>query len=333
MPSSRQFTSEQQLTERLANEIACFWQQGHFNHFHGENAVDIHYGYFTHQQTRPNLILVPGRCEAYLKYKELCYDLFQQGFNIFILDHRGQGLSERMLDNRQKGYVDDFQNYVLDLDNFIEHVVKVQNSQDNFILAHSMGGAIATRYLQYRPESIKAAVLASPMLGFNVGKVPEKLAENLINQAEKLNQWLGAKPWYFLGHKNFIATPFEDNLLSHSQARYQSYLDLYQKEKHLQLGGVTVKWLVESVKAQALIFQQLTAITTPVLVLQASKDIIIKNQAQDEFCQQINAINADSCPNGKAIVIDGAYHELFFEIDSYRNQALNHTLDWLEKHQ
>lgn len=329
MPRSRQFTTEQQLADRLTNEIAHFWHQGHFNYFTGENAVNIHYGYFLHQQPCPNLILVPGRCEAYLKYKELCYDLYHQGFNVFIIDHRGQGLSGRMLENPQKGYVDDFQNYVLDLDSFIERIVKAQNASDNYILAHSMGGAVATRYLQYRVKTIKAAILASPMLGFIVGKVPDKLAESLINKANTLNQWLGAKPWYFLGHKNFVATPFKDNLLSHSKVRYQAYLDLYQQEKRLQLGGVTVKWLVESVEAQELIFKQLSVIETPILLLQASKDIIIKNQAQDDFCQQLNRIHSKSCPDGKPIVIDGAYHELFFEIDKYRNQALNHTLDWI----
>ncbi len=332
MVDSEKFTSERQLNKRLTNEIAIFWQQGVFSNFSGINNIRINYAYFLQKETLPNLILIPGRCESYLKYKELCFDLYRQGYNIFIIDHRGQGLSERLLENPNKGYVDDFQNYVDDLKIFINGVVNKFSTTKPYFLAHSMGGAIATRYLQSYPGTIQAAVLLSPMMGFNSGTIPENVAEILVKKAEQMNQWLSDKPWYFLGQQNFIPTLFTDNKLSHSPARYQEYIDLYLSVPEIQLGGVTVKWLVEGIKAQEEIFVNLDKITCPVQVIQASDDIIIKNQAQNDFCLKLHQRMPLSCPNGKPVVIEGAYHELLFEVDEYRNQALEVSLSWLEQH-
>ncbi|MCT6568541.1 alpha/beta fold hydrolase, partial [Staphylococcus aureus] len=43
------------------------------------------------------VVVVPGRIESYVKYPEVAYDLFQQGYDVIVLDHRGQGRSGRIL--------------------------------------------------------------------------------------------------------------------------------------------------------------------------------------------------------------------------------------------
>ena len=150
------------------DDVEGFWQQGLFNSFEGVKCVDIHYAVFTQKNSNsPALIIVPGRSESYLKYQELAFNFYQQGYNVFIIDHRGQGLSGRLLKNPNKGYVEDFQDYVDDLHYFIESVVVKHCAAKPFLLAHSMGGAIAARFMQDSPDAIKAAVISSPMLGFN----------------------------------------------------------------------------------------------------------------------------------------------------------------------
>ena len=149
--------------------------------FKGIKDIEIHYALFTHKSCdSPALVIVPGRSESYLKYRELALDLYSQGFSIFIIDHRGQGLSGRLLANKNKGYVEYFQDYVDDFRYFIENIVTMYCSSKPFILAHSMGGAIATRFMQDSPNAIKAAVISSPMLGFNSGLLPQAIAKTLI---------------------------------------------------------------------------------------------------------------------------------------------------------
>lgn len=327
------FTTESELAARYSGEIAEFWQQGDFSHFSGVNKVRINYATFIHKSEQQKcLIIVSGRSESYLKYKELAFDFFNIGFNVFMFDHRGQGLSGRVLANSNKGYVEDFQYYVDDLAFYIENIVSKNCSTKPYLLAHSMGGAIAARYLQDHPKTIHAAVLSSPMLGFNGGGVPHFIAESLIKTTAQLNQWFDDTPWYFFGHKDFSQQTFEENILMHSSIRYQQFSALYKANKEIQLGGVTVQWLTESIAALATIFSNINLLTTPILVLQSGADTVVNNQSQNEFCQQLHTLQPKSCPDGKPLVIKDAYHELFFESDIYRQQALSAVLAWFESH-
>jgi lysophospholipase len=333
---NNKFTTENQLKNRYVNEIADFWQQGSFSHFSGVDNVRINYATFINNNgTIPAkcLVISSGRSESYLKYKELSFDLFNHGYSIFLIDHRGQGLSQHLLTNAHKGHVENFQNYVDDLNSFIDNKV-TPHCQGNkpYILAHSMGGAIAARYLQDFPNKIQAAVLSSPMFGFNSGSIPKFIAESVLKVSAQLNQWFDDTPWYFLGHKGFSHNAFSDNILMHSPLRYQLFTQLYKTTPEIQLGGVTVQWLTESQKALDKIFNNVDKITPPILVLQAGQDKIIDNQAQNEFCQQIHQLHPHSCPNGEPFIITDAYHELFFESDIYREQALEAVIQWFEQH-
>ncbi len=330
------FTTESQLASRYTGEIAHFWQQGNFSHFSGVNHVRINYATFiNNNKTMPTkcLIISSGRSESYLKYKELSFDLFNNGYSIFLIDHRGQGLSQHLLANSHKGHVENFQYYVDDLNNFIENIV-TPHCQGNkpYLLAHSMGGAIAARYIQDFPNNIQAAVLSSPMLGFNSSGVPDFIAESLVKTSAQLNQWFDDTPWYLFGHEDFTLDAFSDNVLMHSLIRYQHFTQLYNATPKIQLGGVTIQWLTESLVALEKIFNNIEKITTPTLVLQSGQDKVINNQAQNDFCQQLHQLQSHSCPNGKPLVITDAYHELFFESDVYREQALTAVIQWFEQH-
>ncbi len=341
MVNSASFTSEQQLITRFDNEISTFWQQGLFDSFSGKKSgpkeIKIHYAKFLNPNNQRCLVLVPGRSESYLKFKELSYDLYNQGYDIFIIDHRGQGLSGRMLSNHQKGHVENFQYYVDDLTYFIESIVNLHcksksNNLKPYLLAHSMGGAISALYLQQSPNTIQAAVLSSPMLGFRSIGIPKLFLSTIIKASWQLNQWVGKESWYFIGQKEFVEDSFEKNNLMHSPLRFQQFMHLYKTTPEIQLGGITIQWLIESMKALDNIFLNIKEITTPLIVLQSGEDKIIENQAQNDFCRQLNTFTKQSCPNGLPTVIAGAYHELFFERDEYRNKALETTLSWFQKH-
>lgn len=328
---SSQFMQESQLSLAFSNDIDKFWRQGYFSHFNAADKTRINYAQFIHgDEKQACIVIVSGRSETYLKYQELSYDLYLQGYDIFLLDHRGQGLSERLLTNPDKGYVTNFVDYEDDLSYFIDNIVNAACQNKPYLLAHSMGSVISTRYMQRFPNSIKAAVLSSPMMGFSSGPIPTFIAKGLISFSNTLNYWFSNEPWYFPGQNDYQAVPFSKNELTHSQIRYQYSVDLYQKNTKVQLGGVTIKWLHEGIKAQDEIFSQLEKLTTPILVLQASKDTVIDNSAQDNFCRQLHKRQPQSCPSGKPKVINGAYHELFIESDEMREQVLQEILAWFE---
>ena len=336
MADSATVTESRALTPEKVTAINMFWQNVNEKSFTSDDNITLAYVTNFKRENKPYVVIVSGRSEGYLKYQELAYDLDVAGYDSVIIDHRGQGLSQRLTKNRLKGYVKSFDDYAQDLAQLLNRELPrlyPEKQHKQFLLAHSMGGAIALRYLQRYQNNVQAVVLSSPMIAISSGGIPNWLAESIVLSGSKLNSWLSNSPWYFLGQTDDNSSTFADNKLMHSKERYQRFQALYQQHSELKLGGVTFNWLAQALKANQDIFQQIEKISPPILMLQASEEDIVDNAAQNSFCQQLNIVKQDSCIDGKPQVIHGAYHELFFELDEYRNIALESTLNWFEKHQ
>ncbi|MBZ0215006.1 MAG: alpha/beta hydrolase, partial [Fimbriimonadaceae bacterium] len=99
----------------------------------------------TAPRSKGTVCLFSGRGEFIEKYFEVVTELREKGFAVAIMDWRGQGGSDRVLSNPRKGYVDDFENYELDMRRFMEEIVLPDCPAPYFALAHSMGGNILLR--------------------------------------------------------------------------------------------------------------------------------------------------------------------------------------------
>ena len=111
-----------------------------------------------HPEASASVVISSGRIESLVKYKELVYELYQNGYSVFIHDHRGQGMSGRLALNLQIGYVSDFDDYLQDLNIFVEQVVKPNSVAQLKLLCHSMGSAIGALYCLAHPEDFEQVV-------------------------------------------------------------------------------------------------------------------------------------------------------------------------------
>lgn len=321
---------ESQFEQFVETHLMPFWgEYADQRHFENNQGLTIHYVQLLHPKAKHTVVLSPGRVEGYLKYQELAYDLFEQGFSVFIIDHQGQGLSSRRLSNNHKGYVADFDDYVRDLHQLITLHVMPKQRGELFLLAHSMGSAIGLRYLQSHPDVFSKAVLSSPMWGFRSGAVPEFIAKGLVEMGHWISGNISEESPYFLGGKDYEPTPFEDNELTDSPSRYEFFRKLYQEQPTLQLGGITFAWLDASIQALEKAQNELNKVSIPVLVLQAEQESIIDNEAQDHFCQQLAELG-QPCIGGKPHVIAGAKHEIFIETDDKREKALGLVFEYFD---
>jgi lysophospholipase len=323
--------SKRALTPEKVIAIDNFWQSVSQKEFISTDNVNIAYAVNFRRTERPYIVIVPGRSEGYLKYQEIVYDLDCQGYDSVIIDHRGQGLSQRLLATPFKGHVVTFDDYAQDLHQLLNQVLPdlyPKRQHASFMLAHSMGGAIALRYLQKHHNKVQSLVLSSPMIAISSGGTPNILAELVVKVGTKINQLLSKTPWYFFGQNDVNKSTFSDNVLMHSEVRFQRFQALYQQQPELKLGGVTFNWLNQALVANKSLFNDLTKITQPTLMMQASEEHIVDNVAQDRFCQQLHKINHKACIDGKPKIISGAYHELFFEVDEYRDIALDAAFSW-----
>lgn len=133
---------ENEFAAFTTGPLLDFWQQRQEEVFMGVDDVSIRFVRFTSKQHSRVVLVSPGRIESYMKYPELAYDLFHSGYDVVIVDHRGQGKSGRMLDDHHRGHVVRFDDYVDDLEILWQQEILSKPYKQRFALAHSMGGAI-----------------------------------------------------------------------------------------------------------------------------------------------------------------------------------------------
>ncbi|MFM5844506.1 alpha/beta fold hydrolase [Aeromonas sanarellii] len=319
-------TTEHEVPALYQLTLPDFWRQHAIEgEFQGKDGVTLRYAALRQPKIDRAILIVNGRVESYLKYQELAWDLWRQGYSLYLIDHRGQGLSGRMLADPEKGYVDQFDDYVVDLKQFHDEVIAADKPAKLFLLAHSMGGAISARYLERWPDDIQAAVLSSPMMGINLGGLPKWLAKGLAATMGRVGGWFGEAP-YGPGQGPYEDHGFADNELTHSEARYQAFRQVYAQHPQIRLGGATAHWIHQGIAGSDAAVANAGAIKTPLLVLQAGDDSVVDNAAQDAFCANAR------CEGGKPLRIEGAWHELFIEADPQRQAALNATLAFFARY-
>lgn len=308
-------------------QIAPFWQNLVPQQLQLQDGTSLHYvlakpSQSEVEQVKATVVLVNGRTESYLKYQELAYELTQQGYQVLMFDHRGQGVSARLTDNPHKGHIEDFQQYIDDMHQLVSHVAQTEGQLPMYLLGHSMGGAISTLYLQQHPDVFQKTALSAPMHGIN-GKLAydEWDACRLASTVTLFS----TEGYAGFADKPYAAGPFDGNELTGSRERYQWMQTLYQDNPQLQLGGATWGWLDQACAVLPDMQQQSDKIKIPVLVMQAELDTIVSATAQQEFCAVL-AQNPNSGCVGGLQVIQGAKHELLFEQDVIRQQVVEKVL-------
>lgn len=330
MKTPYKLTSEKDLKQTFNDVITPFWHNVMVQEsFNSDDNVRINYCYCICPGAKATIVLSPGRTESYMKYQEFIYDLYQNGFSVFAIDHRGQGLSGRLIDHPQKGYVDDFQHYVDDFHYFYHHIVVKHANAPLCMVGHSMGGAIGTLYLQQNPDDFVAVAMSAPLYGFRPGPLPMFISKWAIRGMIGLKSILRRSKDYFWGQMDYVPVPFEENLLTHCRARYEQFRHQYNTVAELRLGGITFHWLATSLRAMERLFANISRVKTPLLLIQSCDDEIVNQNEQNRFYQKLERLG--NCPTLKKIELHGAKHEVFFETDLMRTRAMHTLIEFFEQ--
>ena len=318
------YTQESHFEQAINNEISALWNGRNEGFIKSADKHRLFWISLTSPTHSKAIVVVNGRIECTYKYQELFFDLFQQGYDIYSYDHRGQGLSDRLIDDHDMGYVDEFDDYINDLALMVQHF-DLGKYQKRYLLGHSMGGNIATRYVQTHAEHpFDAMVMSAPMYGVNLNWYLKPIAMVLGQVLTALN----TKPIYAPGQGPYYPKPFEGNLLSQSHVRYHWFRQLYEHQPQLRIGGATTRWVWQGLMASKQCLLLTRQIKLPTLLLQAGDDHVVSNKAQIRFIKKLAKTNHQYAMT----IIHHARHELLFERDEYRNQALQTSLDFFAQH-
>lgn len=109
------------------------------------------------------VILIHGAGEHIDKYRHLGPPLIRENIGLISFDLRGFGKSEG-----RRGHVSRFDKYLEDVDHVVRFFKQTLRGVRFFLVGHSLGGLIAARYAQTRPDGIDGIVLSAPALGLRI---------------------------------------------------------------------------------------------------------------------------------------------------------------------
>jgi len=312
-------TEAQLKDEKYIEAIEKIYNSGKEGYFAGKDSIEIYYKILKQPKLEsPAVLISSGRTEAAVKYKELIFDLYNNGYSVYIHDHRGQGLSGRMTEDPEMGYIDTFQFYVDDMKYFYDNMVKNANHKKKYLLTHSMGGAIGMTYLEQNPDDFNAAAFSSPMLGF---VKPTCAATKLLK---------GQKPKYALSQSKYQddKLSFKKNTLTGSEIRYNRMNDAFAEETEARLGGASYKWVYKSCQQFDYINNNINNIQTPFILFTAENEKIVNPKAHQKFIKEAQKLGK-TC---EAFLIENAQHELLIEKDEQRIKTINQIFKYFNRY-
>ena len=309
--------------------------------FRTVDGVKIRYG---QPRTRKNydavVAIVGGLGDFGEQYYEFANDLDAKNLKPIIIDLPGQGGSSRYLpDDPMKRHSDGFDKLLAQIHVVMDEIVlsSAIDAEDNhkrlpiILVAHSMGGHIALRYLAEYNKSTRGtdifscAILSAPMMGMQaVNAFPRVIAKSILAllSLRPKDYVPGGSAWY----DGYRERPGFRGIFSSDPERYALQSAYYSHPDYafLATGSPTNKWLLDAVKSCAILNnpEYLKKITTPVLIAVAGSDKLVDNR---------NILQAAKyMPRAEILTIDGAQHEIIMEKDCFRGCFIERFFTFIE---
>lgn len=313
---------EEDFPDALEQKIKP-WIEEHLEegYIHSSDGTRLHYHCAVHPQEVGAVAFSHGFCEFVSKYHEIMYYFYQMGYSVFFVEYRGHGFSQRYVEELDRVYVKDYQEYVEDLDALVHQVMMEKSlSKKYFLYAHSMGGCIATLYLEQHPEVFGAAILSAPLLQMNFRDVPE-WAVSILMVWSKIARW---DLRYVPGQKGFDNVYVFATSSAQSETRYRYVFSERQREPHYTSYGGTYAWTGASVRAIKKAHKNATEIKVPVLLFQAGLDTMVKPEGQNRFVRETSQT--------EMVRFEDSKHEIFNALEEVRKPYYKKIFEFLKEH-
>ena len=248
------------------------------------------------------VLIVHGFTENAFKYAELIFSLLHLGYSVVSYDQRGHGRSWRAdgLPAPSVTHVDRFSDYVSDM-KIVCDAFLPQSARPYFLFAHSMGGAVASLFLEQYPDVFSAAVLSSPMIAPYIGGVPV-FAASAIGHIARLLGKQKKNPFFmkpYSGPEDFATSCATD------PDRFAWYDAVKATRTEFQNNVPSYQWSLEALRVTKAILAPGAPekIACPVLLFSAETDFSVLPGPQNEFIGRVK--------DGQYEFVEGSRHEIF----------------------
>ena len=280
----------------------------------------LHCEIYNRYDAKKAVVIVHGYTECAEKFRELAWYFIQSGFSVFAMDQRGHGKSVREVEDLSVTHVDKFSDYLRDLGEFMDKIVKPRTKgQKLCVFGHSMGGAVAAFALIEHPEWFSRAVLNAPMIAPITRPMPRKAAKEM------------GRVFCLMGkgkERAFVGKPFdparEKYETSHmtSKARFDYFQKKRVAREELHNCSPTYSWVREAAGVTEPLLYRAQMIRVPVMLCQAIQDTIVELDVQEQFIKKVS--------DGKLVRFD-AKHEIYSSHDEVMGEYVDKIVEFMRE--
>lgn len=273
--------------------------------FQGALGAKLFYRSWKASQSKAAIVLVHGFGEHSGRYQEMAEHFLDQGLSVYALDHRGHGRSEGPRWNPES-----FDYYVEDLKTFVESVKQEERVDKVFMLGHSLGGEIALKYAILYPKDLEGLIVSGPAVG-GYQAIPILGRVEVSLSMERILSPLLSLMARFLPDMGMPGTMIDPSYLNHDPENYNAYAN----DPMVCHEPMKLRFQSEALKAILFLQDNAQELKVPSLIMCGSEDVLVPPGSVKLFYE--NARLED----GKFIIYEGFYHEIFNEVGKERVYA------------
>lgn len=297
--------------------------------FKTEDKIRISAGRYCGTDHKPNsqniLFVFPGKVATQNWKKFIAHKLASGGFDVWVLDFRGQGKSDRLVNNKQMVHINSFDDYIKDAEALVLNAEINSQNKKKFLYAHSMGGFVALSLIKKHQNIFEAAVLESPMITICTAPIPFFLAEPF---ASLMVNVFGRGKNYCFDKSDYDAQKetFEQNRNSREENIFNEYLYVPEADKEITPIGPSWGWAYAALTATRKLkvdLEKLHALKTSVFIGSAGDDRVLNIEFDTQVAQAYNA---------KHQRYDDSWHSLLHDSLETREKFLSDCLSFLKSH-
>jgi acylglycerol lipase len=260
-----------------------------------------HQGWVPSGNPRAIIILVHGLADHSGRYHNLVNAMVPAGYAIYAIDLRGHGKSEG-----KRCCIKRFDDYIEDLDAFVNIIGSTIPRPAVFMAGHSMGGVVATAYAQAHQNKLSGLILSAPALkaGASITKIQKQMAKVLSVLAPDMG-----------------VAKLDANGLSRDAEVVRAYIEdplVYTGKVSARLGAEILKAIEGSIPPK------MKDIKLPVLIMHGTSDVLSDPQGSKMAYESISSTD-------KSLkYFHGFFHEIFN--DPERRLVFADMREWLANH-
>lgn len=290
---------------RVEEELEKIRHSGQLASFDG---CPLHYEYYLAEKPRGSVVIVHGFTEFSKKYYELAWYFLSQGYHVFLHDLRGHGLSGRQVEDWALAHVDCYEDYVRDLEAYMEEIVcPVAGELPLYLFSHSMGCAISLLYLMEKERPFSKVILSSPMV-VPVTPLPKGFLARYTARTAKKEGWKTRFPHA----SKFNPNPSFERSSDASESRFRRHIAMRVETVRYQNSSATNAWMYHTLRVdkKLLCKENLQKITHKVLLFQAGQDKVVKLKPQNKLAKRLPNCHVEYFPEAKHTIFNGSEESL-----------------------